>query len=158
MTITIAPLGVLFGLAFYYLRSKTIDKVKDYIHDSGGVFVSISSEFKFFNRWSNTYVLIYTDKKQKTHECKIRIGLSDYAILNDMILKVEAPAVFMPVYDDIVTETRIFTSEQGTISVALTSSEIQVGDKVLVNNIQARDGKYKLGFLHYIYVKDGRVC
>lgn len=35
---------------------------------------------------------------------------------------------------------------------------IKYGDRVFIDNQQAQNGKYKIGFLEYLYVIDGKVC
>ena len=55
-------------------------------------------------------------------------------------------------------KTSIFSTEYGNISIQQKNNDIELGDNVLLDGKPARDGRYKLGTLYYISVKNGRVC
>jgi hypothetical protein len=55
-------------------------------------------------------------------------------------------------------KTSTFSTENGNILIKQKNNDIEVGDKVLVDGKPARNGRYKIGTLHYITVKNGRIC
>lgn len=55
-------------------------------------------------------------------------------------------------------KTSTFSTENGNILIKQKNNDIEVGDKVLIDGRPARNGRYKLGTMYYISVKNGRVC
>lgn len=68
--------------------------------------------------------------------------------------KLEAEHIYKP---NPKIPTQIFDTKQGQIIIELAGKDIEVGDKVFLNRKLPPDGRYMLGFFHYIYVKDGKV-
>lgn len=50
-----------------------------------------------------------------------------------------------------------FTTDKGEIKVELELGKVAIKNKVYQNNKPAKDGKYKLGFMNYLIIKNGAI-
>lgn len=149
---------------FYQLNRNTQARIKQYVSDRDGEFIEVKRQTDILGRFNGGLELIYRDKKKNIRSCKIASGILGLTFGEDLILKDEN-SIFnytretgsVPVYSSDVKEVRTYKTPCGELSVELTSSDVEVGNRVFLNNQPAPDGKYKPGFLHYIYVKGGRV-
>jgi len=164
----IAPifLVILLFMLFFQESSKEkkIEKFKEFISQKGELLRFYSNIDFFDGTHGNDYIVFYRDKNAKLHRCKVYFHL-EFKITQDKIVPDEEEMTGYnnfskptPKSEPIIVEERKISTEDGEMCIQLTSVDIVVGNKVFLNNSPAPDGKYKIGFLHYIYVKDGRIC
>lgn len=144
----------------YHFRPKTREKIEQDVIKKGGKVISLHYEPSFSRRWSSKYVLRYYDNKNIIHESTLAVSAFSYFIDKDKIIKEsdlpkekteKERSEFIPKY------FKTFSTEDGELTTRQLKSDLEVGDHVLLNNKPAPDGRYKIGFLYYIYIKNGKV-
>jgi len=156
---------LLFIPIIYQLNSNVKAKIQNYVIERGGEFIDIHRQGDMFGRYNGKLELIYRDKKDNIHCCNLVSNVFGVTFGEDRILKDDV-SIFnytraneaVPVYSDDVKEMKKFKTTYGELKIELTSADIEVGNRVFFNGMIAPEGKYKIGFLHYIYVRGGRVA
>jgi len=168
----VAIIGAVFIVLIFvsiHFHFKTIDRIKADVEKKGHYFLRLEDADPFSRRNRN-YWLYYRDTRKNFHQAKVRIDFSSYEIVSDKIIT-EVPERILndlpegeytpykkPLEEKAVISRKKFDTPDGYLVVELTEPDIAVGNKVLLDDKKAPDGKYKLGFLTYIYVKDGNIC
>jgi len=139
---------------------KTLDKVEQEIVNKGGRVISLHYKLSFTKKHSSTYILTYYDKKNIIHESVIEVSIFSYSIEKDRIIKetdLPKEKTEQEKKEFIPKHFKTFTTEDGEISTQQLKEDLEIGDHILLNKKPAPDGRYKIGFLYYIYVKNGKV-
>lgn len=165
MTSTVIAFLLLCIPVIYQLHANVRAKIRNYVTDKGGEFIELKRQTNMLGRATGIMELIYRDRQKKIRCCLISSDIFGVRFGEDRVLTDEI-SVFNytrepeaeRVYSSDVKEVRKFNTPFGEVSVELTSADIEVGNRVFLGTMFAPNGKYKLGFMHHIYVKNGRVA
>lgn len=160
---------ILIVCLIYYVRKSNHNNVKKYIESKGGEL--ISQEYAPYGKgWFGEgkdaiFKISYRDKEGNLHESWAKTGvfssvyLSDDTIIQFSDFEKSKERKFVDVDDSNELPLRIsaFKTDKGELIIEQRSTQMNVGDKVFMNNEPAPDGQYKLDFLRYIYIKHGRI-
>jgi len=106
----------------------------------------------------NEYV-VFINENQVREIINSLNQINDFIDTNYLNNKKETISYKKPKPEKIITITpEYYPSDKGELKIELTQMLYpSIGNKVYFGNSHAPDGKYKLGFMWYIYVKDGTI-
>ncbi len=152
--------------------SKEKEKCFEYIRQRGGKFVSRNKgRFDYgniLNKYSQSYKLVYYDKNDILRAVFVRTStnrdiefIDDHQVhSNDIKYLVDEEYINQKQKTIIKQEEKTLVDyhyNNNTIIIKQQFYNPNKGEFVFLNNTMAPDGKYKLGFMNFVTVKDGKV-
>ena len=165
---------ILSLLLWFYTHSSADEKIDAYIRERKGTFVSKKREYfdlvSLFSKNTSTYKLIYYDKNEVLRMVLLRIStygsvdfIDDHEVhSNDREFHITRDPV-KPVgkenhgqaKNNLVDYT--YKCNKGVLIIQQEFYQPNKGEQAFLNNEKAPDGKYKIGFMNFIVIENGRV-
>lgn len=143
----------------------TGDKIKKYILSKEGKHVSTDCENEF-RKGTKYYNVKYYDKRGNLRKVTYSSGGLFNSFDNDEIIQYSSSSSeykeFLKQQEEIDNKARNFNQvvykvTQGELTIKQEYTNPNVGEFVYINGCEAPNGLYKLGFMNYITIENGKI-
>jgi hypothetical protein len=164
---------IIVTILIVYNHSSVEEKMEAYIREREGTFVSEKREYfdvvSLLSKHGRSYKLVYYDKNKILRAVLVRVSsygsvdfIDDHAVDSNsekyFVDKKRSESPKKEIKDNskpLVDYS--YTSDKGALVIRQEYYQPNNGEEVFLNGEKAPTGKYKIGFMNFVAVEDGKV-